>query len=210
MAAILRMFWNTWHSHTKYCVFWYLIPLGPIDNKSTLVHLMACCRTGNKPLRSLPTHTCTCVTRSQCVQWARSLWQVYVIDYKHGSRYVCFVVIRDPHFQDDIHDDVINGTIFRVTGPLCGEFTGHRWIPRTKSSGEELWCLFICAWTNVDRESGDLRRHYTHYDVTVMTGSRLIIPPDHWQWKQTRALFTKPMDVLPQDLVKSRSREIHV
>ena len=24
-----------------------------------------------------------------------------------------------------------NGNIFRVTGPLCGEFTGHRWIPRT-------------------------------------------------------------------------------
>ena len=22
-----------------------------------------------------------------------------------------------------------NGNIFRVTGPLCGEFTGHRWIP---------------------------------------------------------------------------------
>ena len=26
-----------------------------------------------------------------------------------------------------------NGNIFRVTGPLCGEFTGHRWIPRTKA-----------------------------------------------------------------------------
>ena len=25
-----------------------------------------------------------------------------------------------------------NGNIFRVTGPLCGEFTGHRWNPRTR------------------------------------------------------------------------------
>ena len=25
-----------------------------------------------------------------------------------------------------------NGNIFRVTGPLCGEFTGQRWIPHTK------------------------------------------------------------------------------
>ena len=25
-----------------------------------------------------------------------------------------------------------NGSIFYVTGPLCGEFTGHRWIPLTK------------------------------------------------------------------------------
>ena len=27
-----------------------------------------------------------------------------------------------------------NGNIFRVTGPLRGEFTGDRWIPRTKAS----------------------------------------------------------------------------
>ena len=26
-----------------------------------------------------------------------------------------------------------NGNIFRVTGHLCGEFTGPRWIPRTKA-----------------------------------------------------------------------------
>ena len=25
-----------------------------------------------------------------------------------------------------------NGSFFRITGPLCGEFTGHRWIPLTK------------------------------------------------------------------------------
>ena len=30
----------------------------------------------------------------------------------------------------------------RVTGPLCGEFTGHRWIPLTKVSDAELWCFF--------------------------------------------------------------------
>ena len=34
-----------------------------------------------------------------------------------------------------------NGSIFRVTGPLCGEFTGHRWIPLTKASDAELWCF---------------------------------------------------------------------
>ena len=32
-----------------------------------------------------------------------------------------------------------NGNIFRVTGHLCGEFTGPRWIPRTKASDAELW-----------------------------------------------------------------------
>ena len=35
-----------------------------------------------------------------------------------------------------------NGNIFRVTGHLCGEFTGHRWIPRTKASDAELWFFF--------------------------------------------------------------------
>ena len=34
-----------------------------------------------------------------------------------------------------------NGSIFRVTGPLCGEFTGHRWIPLPKASDAELWCF---------------------------------------------------------------------
>ena len=33
-----------------------------------------------------------------------------------------------------------NGNIFRVTGHLCEEFTGLRWIPRTKASDAELWC----------------------------------------------------------------------
>ena len=64
-----------------------------------------------------------------------------------------------------------NGNIFRVTGPLCGEFTGHRWIPLTKTSDTELWCFYlICAWINGwvnNSEAGDLRRHHAHSDVTV-------------------------------------------
>ena len=32
-----------------------------------------------------------------------------------------------------------NGNIFRITGPLWGESTGHRWIPLTKASDAELW-----------------------------------------------------------------------
>ena len=38
-----------------------------------------------------------------------------------------------------------NGNIFRVTGHLCGEFTGPRWIPRTKVSDAELWCFLWYA-----------------------------------------------------------------
>ena len=35
-----------------------------------------------------------------------------------------------------------NGNNFRVTGHLCGEFTGLRWIPHTMASDAELWCFY--------------------------------------------------------------------
>ena len=38
-----------------------------------------------------------------------------------------------------------NGNIFRVTGHLCGEFTGPRWLPHTKASDAELWCFLWSA-----------------------------------------------------------------
>ena len=38
-----------------------------------------------------------------------------------------------------------NGNIFRVTGPLCGELTGHRWIPLTKVCDAELRCILLSA-----------------------------------------------------------------
>ena len=34
-----------------------------------------------------------------------------------------------------------NGNIFHVTGPLCGEFTGRLWIPRTKASFDVFFDL---------------------------------------------------------------------
>ena len=71
-----------------------------------------------------------------------------------------------------------NGHISRVTGPLCGEFTGHRWIPLTTASDAELWYFFICVWINGlvnNREAGDLRRHHAHYDVIVM---QYFVPKD--------------------------------
>ena len=47
-----------------------------------------------------------------------------------------------------------------------------RWIPHTKASDAELWCfLWSASEKNSlvnNREAGDLRRHRTYYDVTVM------------------------------------------
>ena len=35
--------------------------------------------------------------------------------------------------------------LFRITGLLCREFTGHRWIPHTKASDEGIWCFLWSA-----------------------------------------------------------------
>ena len=102
---------------------------------------------------------------------ARSRWQV--ITWRLWSRST---------WQDPLHSMVFlkhasmmtssNGNILRVTGHLCGEFTGHRWISPHKGQ----WCgalmlSLICPWIKVwvnNGEAGDLRRNHTHYKVTVM------------------------------------------
>ena len=57
----------------------------------------------------------------------------------YSSFYQCFQV----YFIEMMTSS--NGNIFRVTGHLCGEFTGPRWIPRTKASDAELWCFLWSA-----------------------------------------------------------------
>ena len=70
-----------------------------------------------------------------------------------------------------------NGNIFRVTGLLCVEFIGQRWIP-THNKGqwrEALMFSLICAWTHGganNRDADDLRRNRAHYDVTLMSPRR--------------------------------------
>ena len=60
-----------------------------------------------------------------------------------------------------------NGNIFRVTGHLCGEFTGP-WRQWRGALMFSLICVWINGWVN-NREAGDLRRHRGHYDVNVMS-----------------------------------------
>ena len=69
-----------------------------------------------------------------------------------------------------------NVNIFCVAGPLCVEFTGYRWILRTKAGDAELWYFLwsarrINSWEN-NREAGDLGRHRAHYYVIVMSSLR--------------------------------------
>ena len=43
-----------------------------------------------------------------------------------------------------------NGNIFCVTGLLCGEYTGHPWIPRIKASDAEFDVFFDLQLSTVE------------------------------------------------------------
>ena len=64
-----------------------------------------------------------------------------------------------------------NGNILRVTGPLWGEFTGDQWIPSQRPVTRSFDVFFdlhlLNGWVN-NRNTGDLRLHRAHYDVSVM------------------------------------------
>ena len=55
-----------------------------------------------------------------CSRWLRFVWFSTLLSDVMSIINIIF------------HDDVIKWKHFRVTGRLCGEFTGHWWIPRTK------------------------------------------------------------------------------
>ena len=80
-----------------------------------------------------------------------------------------------------------NGNIFRLTGHLCGEFTGPGEFPTQRPVTRSFYgFFFICAWINGwvnNRGAGDLRRSRAHYDVNVMLHS-LILKMRTWLVRQ--------------------------
>ena len=86
--------------------------------------------------------------------------------YKHPIETVCDYLLISAVMMTSS-----NGNIFRVTDPLCGEFTGPGDFPHKDKWRGALMFFFICVWINgwvSNREAGDLRRHRGHYDVNVM------------------------------------------
>ena len=65
-----------------------------------------------------------------------------------------------------------SGNIFRVTGPLCGKFTGHRWISFSKASDAELWCFLNKRLSKQSRRrwfETPSRSSWHHYnEITVL------------------------------------------
>ena len=72
-----------------------------------------------------------------------------------------------------------NGTIFRVTGPLYGKFTGPGEFPaqRPVTRSFDVFCdLHPNNRLSKNGEAGDLRRHRVHHHVTVMMQRLELIP----------------------------------
>ena len=124
-------------------------------------------------LRKTRQYRVTVVLCAKCQHLAHEKWILGKRGFKRFEVKMCFRWISYIiHMMTSS-----NRNIFRVTGPLCGEFTGPRWIPLTKASDAELWCFLIYAWINSwvnNREAGDLRRNGAHYDVIVMTAGKIV------------------------------------
>ena len=96
----------------------------------------------------------------------------YCVLCKLLKRLADYVISYDQMIVSEwYHDDVIKWKNFPLTCPVCGELTGHRWIPHTKASDAELWCFFcICPWINGwvnNCDAGDLKIHRARYDITL-------------------------------------------
>ena len=72
------------------------------------------------------------------------------------------------------------GNILRVTGPLCGEFTGPGEFPTQRPVTRSFDVFFDLrlnnGWVSI-RKAGDLRRHRGHYDVNVMGNALHVTGP---------------------------------
>ena len=85
-----------------------------------------------------------------------------------------------------LHDSVIKWKLFRVTGPLCEEFTGHWRIPLTKADDAELWFFLWSALEQMLSKPSRRRwfeSHRTYHGVTVMWvefhgGARKVVSHD--------------------------------
>ena len=82
---------------------------------------MVWCRTGDKPL-PVPMLT----------QFTDAYIYIYIYIY------ICATSLN-------VMVTSSNETIFRVTSPLGGTSTGHRWITLTKANDAALWCSLWCS-----------------------------------------------------------------
>ena len=88
-------------------------------------------------------------------------------------KHICFVQLSIHEFSSLV--DMItssNGNIVRVTGPLCGEFTGRRWIPRTQKPVTRSFDVFfhLCLKRQLSKQWRRwwFESYRAHYDIIVL------------------------------------------
>ena len=102
--------------------------------------------------------------------------------------------------ENSYHDDVIKWKHIRVTGHLCGEFTGPPWTPSQRPVTRSFDVLFDLRLNKrLNREAGDFKRYRAHYDVTVMNSNLL-------KWNETIIryiiiIFILASEVLPFSII---------
>ena len=74
-----------------------------------------------------------------------------------------------------------NGNIFRVTGPLCGEFIGHRWIPLKRPVTQSFGVFF------------DLHRNKR---LSKHSRRRWLETPSHSLWRHCNVNGVSPIQCL--------------
>ena len=103
------------------------------------------------PYHEFANHSFDITATSPRIQWVNSSTTII---YQIMFAYVNLNVISRVHVNeptiDSLHDDVIKWKQFPRYLPFVREFTGDRWIPRTKTSDAELWCFL---WSSPERLS---------------------------------------------------------
>ena len=79
---------------------------------------------------------------ARCLAPIRNHLRRKYLVYEDGHVYVTRTIWPP---RNKPHNPRWHGNSFRVTGHLCREVTGHRWIPCTKASDAELWCFLWSA-----------------------------------------------------------------
>ena len=134
------------------------VPRDQIDDIPVLTQIMDWRRPGDKPLPKpmmVRLLTYICVTRPRWVNV--SIWPLPQGEKKRWTPKAeailpilsCtrLVSLGSGAWITDNMMTSSNGHIFLVTGPLCEEFTDHRWIPLTKANNAELLCFLWSAPT---------------------------------------------------------------
>ena len=108
----------------------------------------------------------------------------------HMEQFIC-VTNTHTHTLHHVGNYIMtssNGNIFRVTGPLCGEFTGHRWIPLTKPVTRNFDVFFVlCLNKRLSKQPGgwwfdSSSRSFWHHCLCWVTHTKSPIKVHPYFW----------------------------